>query len=226
MKNKTYLLLAILMLFGISANAQNTGISFGLRGGVNMQNINGKDLSGDKLELSMVPRFNAGIVVGIPVAPEFYFQPGLMYSAKGAKAKSEFLGLAMAAEYNISYIELPLNFLYKPVLGNGHFFLGFGPYVAYGFGGKASFTIDGTSTETNIVFANEYQSLNPYDWKYFRRLDYGANLFFGYELKSGLSIQLNTQLGLAKINSANTTLPNNKSEFRNTGYGIALGYNF
>ena len=226
MKNKTYFLLAFLILFGISANAQTTSISFGLRGGVNMQNLSGKDLNGDKLEMSMVPRFNVGFVVGIPVAPEFYFQPGLMFSTKGAKSKSEFLGMDMAAEYNISYIELPMNFLYRPVLGNGHFFLGFGPYVAYGLGGKASFTIEGTSTEENIVFANDYQSINPYDWKYFRRLDYGANLFFGYELKNGLSIQLNTQLGLARINADNTTLPNNKSDFRNTGYGLALGYNF
>ena len=226
MKNKTFFLLAFLMLFGISANAQDTGISFGLRGGVNMQNFNGKDLNGDKLEMSMVPRFNVGLVLGIPVAPEFYFQPGLMFSTKGAKSVSEFLGLDMAAEYNISYIELPMNFLYKPVLGNGHFFLGFGPYVAYGLGGKAKFTIEGTSTEEKIVFANDYQSLNPYDWKHFRHLDYGANLFFGYELKNGLSIQLNTQLGLAKINADNTTLTNNKSEFRNTSYGLAIGYNF
>lgn len=226
MKNKTFFLLAFLMLFGISANAQDNGISFGLRGGVNMQNFNGKDLNGDKLEMTMVPRFNVGIVLGIPVAPEFYFQPGLMFSTKGAKSASEFLGLDMSAEYNISYIELPLNFLYRPVLGNGHFFLGFGPYVAYGFGGKAKLSFENSSTEENIVFANEYQSLNPYDWKYFRHFDYGANLFFGYELKSGLSIQLNTQLGLAKINADNTTLPNNKSEFRNTGYGIALGFNF
>ena len=226
MKIKTYFLLAFLILSGISANAQTTGISFGLRGGFNMQNFNGKDLNGDKLEMSMVPRINVGFVLGIPVAPEFYFQPGLMYSAKGAKDASSFLGLDMAVDYNISYIEVPMNFLYKPALGNGHFFLGFGPYVAYGLGGNAKFTIEDTSTEEKIVFANEYQSLNPYDWKYFRRLDYGANLFFGYELKNGLSIQLNTQMGLAKINADNTTLQNNKSEFRNTGYGLALGYNF
>ena len=226
MKNKTFFFLALLLLFGIRANSQNTGISFGLRGGVNLQNINGKDLNGDKLELNLVPRFSFGAVVEIPLAPAFGFQTGLIYSSKGAKAKSDFLGLGMSAEYNISYIEMPLNFLFRPALGNGHFLLGFGPYVAYGFGGKAKFSINNTSTEVEIVFSNEYQSLNPYDWKYFRHLDYGGNLFFGYELNSGLLIQLNTQLGLAKINSDNTMLPDNKSEFRNTGYGISLGYNF
>ena len=225
MKIKTFFFLALLLISGIRANSQDTGISFGLRGGVNMQNINGKNLTGDKLELNLVPRFNFGAVVGIPISPEFRFQTGVMYSAKGAKAKSDFLGLDMAAEYNISYIEMPFNFLYRPVLGNGHFLLGFGPYVAYGFGGKAKFTVNNTSTEEKIVFTNEYQNINPYDWKYFRHMDYGGNLFFGYELNSGLSLQLNTQLGMAKINSENTTF-NNDLEFRNTGYGLSLGFNF
>jgi hypothetical protein len=172
----------------------------------------------------MVPRFHLGVVAGIPVAPDFYFQPGLSFTTKGAKSKDQFLGLDMSAEYNLSYFELPLNFLYKPVLGNGHFFLGFGPYLAYGIGGKAKFTIENTSTEDKIVFAKDYNSQNPYDWKYFKHLDYGGNIFFGYELNSGISLQVDTQLGMAKINSEKT--PSSKTEFRNTGFGLSVGYNF
>ena len=37
---------------------------------------------------------------------------------------------------NLSYIEIPVNLLYKPVVGNGKLLLGFGPYIAYGIGGK------------------------------------------------------------------------------------------
>ncbi len=225
MKSKTLILAGALLLSGLFANAQNNGISFGLRGGVDLQTINGKDLSGDALKLGMVPRFNAGIVVEIPVAPDFYLQSGLLYTTKGAKSESSFLGLDMSVEYNLAYIELPLSFLYKPVLGNGHFLLGFGPYLAYGIGGKATYTIGGSSTEEKIEYTKEYTSLNPFDWKYFKALDYGGNLFFGYEFKFGLSVQVNTQLGLAKINADNT-LSSNKSEFRNTGYGLSLGYMF
>jgi hypothetical protein len=56
-------------------------------------------------------------------------------------------------------------------------------------------------------------------------MDYGGNLFFGFELNSGLLLQLNTQFGMAKINSDNTTF-DNELEFRNTGYGLSLGFNF
>lgn len=225
MKNKVLLLTTALLLFEFSANAQTTGISFGLRGGVNLQNINGKDIDGDKLTLGLVPRFNLGVVAGIPIAPDFYFQPGLFFTTKGAKSKDQFLGMDMSVEYNLTYIEMPLSFLYKPVLGDGHFFLGFGPYLAYGIGGKAKFNINNVSTEEKIEFTNEYEGLNPYDWKYFKPFDFGGNLFFGYELKSGISLQLNTQMGLAKINADNKTL-SGKSEFRNTGFGLSLGYNF
>ncbi len=226
MKNKFLILTSALILTVISANSQSNGISFGLRGGVDLQNFNGKDLNGDNLTLGIVPRFNIGAVAGIPIAPDFYFQPGLFFTTKGAKSKDQFLGMEMSVEFNLTYIEMPLNLLYKPVLGNGHFFLGFGPYLAYGIGGKAKFDINNVSTEEKIEFTKDYESLNPYDWKYFKPFDFGGNLFFGYELKSGISIQINTRLGLAKINAENKTLSGNKSEFRNTGYGMSLGFNF
>jgi hypothetical protein len=226
MKNIILFLVAALVSLGFSANSQSEGVSFGLRGGFDLQNINGKDLNGDQLEFSLVPRFNAGVVVDIPIATDFYFQPALLFTTKGAKSKDEFLGMDMSAEYNISYIELPLSLVYKPVLGNGRFFLGFGPYVAYGVGGKAKFTIGDVSTEEKIEFTDEYDSLTLSDWRYFKPLDIGGNLFAGYELSNGISLQLNTQLGLVKINSENKTLSNNKTEFRNTGFGLSLGYMF
>ena len=226
MKNKTFLFMIILLLFGIKANSQDRGASFGIRGGVTLQTFAGKDLTGDKLVLDLVPRFNAGVVLEIPIADAFRFQTGLMYASKGAKSTSDFLGLLdMSAEYNLSYIEMPFNFLFKPALGNGYFLLGFGPYAAYGFAGKADLTVNNLSTEADIVFADEYDGLNPLDWKYFKHFDYGGNIFVGYEMSSGLLIQLNTQLGFAKINSDNT-LVSDETEFMNIGYGISLGFNF
>jgi hypothetical protein len=226
MKTKTLILVSTFILFVASAQAQDRGLSFGIRGGINLQNINGQDMDGDKLTLNLVPRFHVGAVAEIPVAPEFYFQPGLLFTTKGAKSDDEFLGVDMSVEYNLSYLELPLSFVYKPQLGDGYFFLGFGPYLAYGLGGKAKFGIENVSTEANIEFENEYESLNPAQWRYFKPFDFGGNLFFGYEMSNGISVQLNTQLGLAKINAENTAFPDSEAELRNTGFGLSLGYNF
>lgn len=226
MKFKFLLLTSIIVLSVIGVNAQNEGISFGLRGGFNMQTFNGKDMNNEQLKMDMVPRFNAGVVINIPVAPTFYFQSGLLFATKGAKSTDQFLGLDMSAEYNLSYIELPLNLMYREVLGNGHVLLGFGPYLAYGVAGKAEFVIGGATVEEKIEFTNEYSSLNPSDWKYFKPFDYGGNVFFGYELQNGLSLQLNAQLGMAKINSDNTTVTTSKTIFKNTGFGVSLAYMF
>ena len=213
----------ILILFGFTAQTRAQGVSFGLRGGFDLQNINGKDFEGDDLEFDLVPRFNVGAFAEIPVAPDFYFQPALLFSTKGAKTTGEIFDQDLSLEYNISYLELPLSFLYKPVLGNGRFFLGFGPYLGYGIGGKAKYSINNTTTEEDIEFTNEYddsQSLSQ-----FKPFDFGANVFFGYELAMGFSFQLNTQLGLAKINP-DPMDSEDESSWKNTGFGISLGYRF
>lgn len=218
MKNGIVFFLAILTMFGFSANAQtmnDEGVSFGLRGGVNFQNINGEDSNGDKWENDMALRFNAGIVANIPVAPEFYFQPGLLYTTKGAKFNDEILGVNTSSELNTSYLELPLSFLYRPLLGTGHLLLGFGPYVAYGLGGK----FEAGNEEIDIKFGDDSSD----EFFYLKRMDYGANLFFGYELQNGLSIQLNTQLGLANILP---DIADDDATFKHTGFGISLGYMF
>lgn len=226
MKNKHIFFISALMMLMSPVIAQESNFSFGLKAGVNMQNINGKDREGGKLTMNLVPRFNAGMVAGIPIAPDFYFEPGLFFATKGAKSDNQFLGMDMSIEYNLSYLEIPLSFVYKPMLGSGKFFLGFGPYIGYGIGGKTKLEVAGVKTDDKIVFDDKYTGLNPYDWRHFRHFDYGGNLFFGYELSSGISLQLNTQLGFARINSENNLFPNNKAEFRNTGFGLSLGYNF
>src|SRR5688572_5687282 len=129
---KTTLFVAAMLFFTIAGYSQNRP-SFGIRAGVNFQNLNGKDPNGDKLENKLKPGFHAGVNAEIPVAPEFYVQPGILYSLKGAKSNEADI------KYNLSYVEIPLNFLYKPILGTGNLLLGFGPYVAFGVGGNVNF---------------------------------------------------------------------------------------
>jgi hypothetical protein len=180
-------------------------------------------MNGDKLENDLLTGFHVGLNAQIPLAPEFFFQPGLMYSTKGAKmTEGDFSGT-----YKLSYIELPLNFVYKAVLGNGYFLLGFGPYVAYGVGGKATYEGGSLSVETDIEFKNEVESGDPLTTAYIKPFDAGANLFFGYELQTGLFLQLNTQLGLLDINPEDKRIPgDDESTLKNTGFGLSLGYRF
>lgn len=224
MKSNIFFLVATLLLLGSTAYAQDQRTSFGIRGGVNFQNIAGTDYNGSDLDFGLITGYHLGVSVNIPIAPDFYFQPGLLYTTKGGKTENDFLGIASALEYNLSYLELPLNFLYRPALGNGHLILGFGPYIGYGISGRSKYTISSVSSERDIDFTNDYDGL--YDSDKMNPLDIGANLFFGYEFPIGVFIQLNTQLGLTKINSNNNTLSNDQTSFKNIGFGLSLGYQF
>jgi hypothetical protein len=202
--------------------AEKGKTSFGILGGVNFQNITGLDHSGDKLANDLMTGYHAGINIQIPIAPEFYFQPGLLYSLKGAKNVAG----AITTTTKVSYIEMPLNLVYKGKLGNGYVMVGFGPYVAYGIGGKVTTAGGGATLETDVTFQNKVALSDPLLDTYFRTMDAGGNIFAGYEMAGGLFFQLNTQLGLLRVNPENAWFTDDKASIKHTGFGLSLGYRF
>jgi len=224
-------LIALIVLATIFSRAQEktspaNKTSFGLRAGINFQNINGKDENDEKLKNDILTGFNIGINAEIPVGIDFYFQPGLLYTIKGAKSEEVIFGQSLKTTLKISYLELPLNFLYKPLLGTGHLILGIGPYIAFGVGGKATYEGGGSNLSEKIKFQNTVNTSDPVDVVYIRPLDAGANLLVGYEFGNKISFQLNTQLGLTKINPEYEGASNDNASAKNTGFGFSLGYRF
>lgn len=201
--------------------AQETSkISFAILGGANFHNLNGNDITGGKLNNDMLLGFHAGVNAAIQIAPEFYFQPGLMFVTKGAKnSVGSYTGTT-----TLNYIELPLNVVYKAALGNGFIMLGFGPYVAYGIGGKYKGELGPFTGEKDIVFQGIADSNDSY-YNY-KAFDAGANIFFGYEMAGGIFLQLDAQYGMLNINPEYKGLTSDKSVTNNTGFGLSLGYRF
>lgn len=225
MKTKLLTIAFALILSAPLAEAQRAErgqISFGILGGVNFQGLTGLDHSGDKLEIGLLTAYHAGVNVQLPIASAFYFQPGLLYSVKGAKNTSGFL----TRTTKVSYVEMPLNFVYKGKLGNGYVMVGFGPYVGYGIGGKVTTTGGEVSLDTDVTFQNEVALTDPLLDTYFKRLDAGGNLFAGYEMAFGLFFQLNTQLGMLKVNPENAWIINDKASVKHVGFGLSIGYRF
>jgi len=222
MKTKLLYLSALFILATFTVQAQ---IGFGILGGVNFQNLNGKNFVGDKLEYDMIIGYHAGVNVQIPIAPEFYFQPGLLFSTKGAK----FVESSLTFTTKLSYVEIPLNVVYKGKLGNGFVMVGFGPYLGFGIGGKVITEGGSTKIETKVTFQNTVESGDALYPPYFKRFDAGANIFVGYEMAGGIFLQLNAQLGMLKINPEdNRAEPfySDKSAVKNTGFGLSVGYRF
>ncbi len=208
MKARLFPITLILLLSApllIAQTAERGRMSVAILGGVNFQNLNGKLSSGDKLKNDMLLGFHAGVNVQIPIVPEFYFQPGLMFAVKGAKNTYTIFGAELTDQTKINYIEMPLNLVYKGALGNGFVMIGFGPYVAYGISGK------------QILEGNSLTFERGTDYNAF---DAGGNIFAGFEMTSGIFLQLDTQFGMMNINS------DDNPTTKNTGFGLSLGYRF
>lgn len=224
MKTKLFSFVLILILSASLAMAQGTEakISFAILGGVNLQNINGKDWNGDKLNNDLIVGYHFGLNTQIPFAPQFFFQPGLLFTTKGAKWTD---GSETTTD-RLSYIELPLNVVYKGLLGTGYIMIGFGPYLGYAIGGKST-TEDGSETvKSDIEFTKVVEAGDPTSICYYKAFDAGGNIFAGYETASGLFFQLNTQLGMIKINPEDNRITDDQSVYRNIGYGLSVGYRF
>src|SRR4030095_11148190 len=124
------------------AQAQTNGTTFGLKAGVNFQNLTGKDVNGDKLDNKLKTGLSLGANAQIPIATYFYIQPGVEFNQKGAKSND---GNDKAS---LSYIDVPVSLVYKPALGTGRLILGFGPYVGFGVGGK----VEGGGNTAEVKF--------------------------------------------------------------------------
>ena len=217
---KSAILLAVIGLLSIQVQAQSmtrnaTGTTIGLRAGVNFQTLNGKDVSGNSLENNINTGFHAGLNAEIPVGTGSYLQPGILYSRKGAELQS-----GSRDEIKLNYIEVPVNFVYKPLVGLGNMVLGFGPYVAYAINGN----VEQGGSSRNIDFDAAYNVNDP--TTQFKKFDAGGNLLAGYEFANRMSVQVNAQLGLVDINKENPTHADDQTRWRNTGFGLSVGYRF
>lgn len=213
MKRKFLALSAVLALTAGAVSAQSK-TTFGVRAGVNFTNLNGKFLDQD-LDNKMKVGFHVGVNAEIPLADEFYLQPGVLFSTKGAKADEG------DGKQNISYVEVPINFLYKADLGTGKLLMGVGPYVGIAVGGK----FKGDGEDLDMEFGNDVDTELEFAVTR-KRLDYGGNLLFGYEFTNNFSVQLNAQLGMANMFPKADGEKLDDTKMKNTGFGVSVGYRF
>jgi hypothetical protein len=220
MKTK-FLAVAVAALFSSPIWAQEMTYdagktTFGVRAGVNFQNINGKNANGNDLKNDIATGFHAGVNAEVPLGTGFYLQPGVLYSQKGTEFDND-------NQVKLNYIEVPVNFVYKPILGTGRMLLGFGPYVGFGLGGK----VKTASTERDVEYEKTVNSSTPsLTAGVYKGVDAGANFLAGYEFAKNISFQVNAQLGLLNINPEFQGASNDESKWKHTGFGVSLGYRF
>jgi len=229
MKKKLLVFVLIFTVIVPQAFAQKTrkntdtgGIHFGILAGGGLQTLYGTDYWDEPLDDKLNPGFHAGGIVNLPLFADLWIQSGVMFSSKGAK--QNIITEDITKTINLAYAEVPVNVLYRPQLGDGHLLIGAGPYVSYGIFGNERIKIGTIITELKVKYIADATN-EPSSYVYYRGLDAGANILFGYELYSGIFLQINGQMGLLKVNSE-YGLPNDQTSKKNFGFGLSAGYRF
>jgi hypothetical protein len=224
------------LLFWISlicaAEHLSAQVRVGITIGPDFSKITGKDEAGATIQSDRTTNLRVGLTADIPVASNFYIQPGILYSGKGfEQSDNRFSGQGNEFKVNVSYIEVPLHLLYKPNLGTGNIILGTGPYLAYGTGGQWKSLYDITigdirlSNHGNVVFKDDEMDGEFGAYTYGKPWDYGVSFLAGYELMHKLSLQLNGQFGLANLQSKLSGVAA-RGKINNSVLSLSVGYKF
>jgi len=228
---RTKLLLVVLFSFVISFSAFSQQSRAIVKAGVNLANVSITD-NGNIDDANMLTSFQVGLLGDIHVTSLLYFQPGLVFTGKGAKIEigrpNENLYVKQTS--NPFYIEVPANFIVKlPFNSESHFFFGAGPYGAIGIAGKAKTdaTVLGFSShsENNIKFSNDdpatFGQEEGTGFGVLKRFDYGLNGTIGIEGKK-LVLSAGYGLGLAKLQSGSNNGEDNNNKHRVLSFTVGV----
>lgn len=223
MKRSIFFCLAVSA--SLAANAQKSGLY--VRAGMNLADT--KESGGPDVTRSVVS-FQAGLMGDVVINKIFSLQPSVIFSGKGAKFNyGESGSPSYVATSRPAYIEIPVNFVVKYPFYPKHynFFLGAGPYIAFGVSGKRDINgeIGGTefSHNNSITFTDEQRS---YDFEEYaglgvvKKVDYGYNGIAGIRYRRAM-FALNYSWG--KMDIQKDINPENV-RIKHNVFSILLGY--
>lgn len=229
MKMKSFLIAVAATTLATTAMAQSGSY---IKAGINLANVS-TTADGRVEDANQLTSYHVGIVGDVPLGSVFSFQPGLLFTGKGAKTQT---GDASSNNYskattNPYYIEIPANLVLKAPIGSGtKLFVGAGPYLGIGISGKTKIEtvrplLGKSEIERDIEFSNDDPTTLDYEegagFGIMRRFDYGLNGTAGIEGKS-IVLGVNYGLGLAKLQSGANNNEDNNNKHRVLSFSIGF----
>ncbi len=114
---KSVLALTMLLILGISTQAQKKIMTVGIKGGLNISDVAG--FNGDNRLSGHV-----GVILNGRLSSQWSVQPELLYSGQG----QQFISLGDEYTLALSYLQLPVMFQFHPIK---KFYLEFGPQLGF-----------------------------------------------------------------------------------------------
>jgi hypothetical protein len=196
------IILSVVTLVSISLLSQ-AQFKVGFKAGASQDNqrINVKE--GSIFGSDNYKGYHVGIAGDLALGRNWYLQPQLLFSRKGATHLSS-TG-AGDIKVRMSYVEVPVNILYKLDLPFGKVFGGTGAAFSYAVGGK----------EQQGGVTRKLYNGTVRDWK---RGDVSLTFTAGLEFNSGFFASVNSQKGLMDIHRTDGVSVKNKSMSVSVGY--------
>ncbi len=198
---KKILLIAALVITGFSVNAQQ-----GLKAvaGLSLSNVS-YERNGIDISTSGFTGFHIGISNEFQVSDNLFIEPGILFSRKGTEINTTTSQLKLS----ISYLDFPVNLIYKHNLENDiTLFAKGGPIISYGLSGTED---DGTDKD-DIRFGNEED-------EEIKRVDTGFAIGGGVEMKK-IQVGASYTFGLRDLTNFN------EASFKTGVFAISVGFFF
>jgi outer membrane protein with beta-barrel domain len=220
--------LCFALVFSLTTHAQ---LSIGIKGGPDFSRlinvVQGNDGSGNisVLKSGTITQYYGGIYLDIPLDTNnkmFYLRPGVDYIGAGGNMNPQgnyynANGFQPSTKYSIHYVDVPLEFVFRPTFGWG------GPLVGFGLYGGAlvNGTIKNPDGSSHTVMIGNKSNDN------FQRFDFGYAFTFGLALKSGFLFGFDYQHSLIRVvPSAQIQSSQERLQTRNAVWGIHVGWAF
>ena len=192
---------AIVAILAITLTAQ-AQFRLGVAGGAGLSNQRVNASQGSVYSSNNMEGYHFGLASDVNVAGNFYLQTQLLFSRKGSIHLSTLH--EQDTRIRLSYVEVPVNVVYKLDLGFGKVYGGTGATFSYAVGGEQRL---GAGTKKLFSKGND-------EW---RRKDLSLNFTAGLELNNGLFASVTSQKGLLNIHRG-------PGSIRNESLTVSVGY--
>ena len=222
---KKLMLSAAVAIAVMSAQAQSKTVpvnKIGLQAGTTFSTYkvktnNTENTSDSKFGLAV------GLVGDVDFGNSVSFRPELNFIQKGGELKyMPSPNVNVQEELTLNYIQLSPNFAYNFGGNTGSFFIGVGPELSFGLGGKRKRQIKSggntiEDTKNDVKFDSDPSANGVLHLK---SVDYGANALLGYKFNNGIQLTTGYTVGLNNLSN------DNNSNFKTRGFNVKLGYLF
>jgi hypothetical protein len=135
-----------------------------------------------------------GILLDVPMQKHGSFQTGLNYIGKNSKDNYiDNTGQTVKTKTTLSYLEVPINVLFRIPAGGGK--------VTWGGGVSAGMALDGqiSTTAGSVIKDDKKLGFGDLTTDDFGKYDFGVNVLAGYEFTDGFFVTLNYNHGINRL---------------------------